>query len=69
MSPDSTPCVYQFSWSLEILYLAQGLTSTGFGDWPSWATCPDMEGWESLFSDVGQSGLWPGVQVPEATAL
>lgn len=40
MSPDSTPCVYQFSWSLGILYLAQGLTSVGSGDWPSWATCP-----------------------------
>lgn len=83
MSPDSTPCVYQFSWSLGTSYLAQGLTSAGSEDCSSWAeTCPARQirqARESLLSgeDIGQGVLhWamarsagPGIQVPAATAL
>lgn len=78
MSPDSTPCVYQFSWSLGTLYLAQGLTSAGSEDCSSWAeSCPARQirqARESLLSgeDIGQGVLhWamarsagPGIQVP-----
>lgn len=58
VSPDNTPCVYQFSLSLGTLYLNQqdagNLTSAGPGGWPSWAeTCPARQvtqASESLFS-------------------
>lgn len=74
MSPDSTPCVYQFSLCVcgGGLYLAQQdaeiLTSAVPGNWPPWAApCPArqitldpvLKGRCGVLREIGP---WPGVQ-------